>query len=324
MIARTLAVLALGTMAAAPLRAETPTADIAARIELHAIPTQTLSDREFLTGKDGKPVTVAGELRIAQGAGQLPVVVLMHGSGGMSAGIDSWSRMFNAMGVSTLAMDGFTGRGITAVSTDQSQLGRLNFILDLYGALAMLAKHPRVDPQRIVLMGFSRGGQAALFAAERRFHKLWNKSGAEFAAYIPLYPDCSTTYADDTDVVAKPIRIFHGIADDYNPVASCRRFVERLKVAGRDVVLTEYPDAHHGYDTPLGTGPVVSKGAQTVRNCSIVEKADGMLVNAATNEPFSYRDACVQLDPHVGRNAAAATATQTAVAEFVRTLFAPK
>jgi dienelactone hydrolase len=49
MIARTLAALAALTMAAAPLRAETQTADIAQRIELHAIPTQTLSDREFLT-----------------------------------------------------------------------------------------------------------------------------------------------------------------------------------------------------------------------------------------------------------------------------------
>lgn len=319
---RKLALTAALVLLALGARAET--ADVAARIELHAIPSQTLSDQAFLTGKDGKPVTVTGELRIAQGSGRLPVVVLMHGSGGMSPGIDSWSRMLNAMGVSTFALDGFTGRGLTGVSTDQAQLGRLNFILDLYGALAMLAKHPRVDPQRIALMGFSRGGQAALFASEQRFHKLWNKSGAEFAAYIPLYPDCSTTYLDDTAVVAKPIRIFHGTADDYNPVASCKRFVERLKAAGRDVVLTEYADAHHGYDTPLGSGPVVAKGAQTVRNCSIVEKADGVLVNAATDQPFTYRDACVQLDPHVGRNAAAATATQAAVAEFVRTLFALK
>jgi len=321
MVKRTM-IAALIALAALPLRAQT--ADIAARIELHAVPTQTLSDREFLTGKDGKPVTVTGELRIAQGAGRLPVVVLMHGSGGMSPGIDSWSRMFNAMGVSAFALDGFTGRGITSVLTDQAQLGRLNFILDLYGALAILARHPRVDPQRIALMGFSRGGQAALFASEQRFHKLWNKSGAEFGAYIPLYPDCSTSYVDDTAVVARPIRIFHGAADDYNPVASCKRFVERLGAAGRDVELTEYPDAHHGYDTPLGSGPVVSRGAQTVRNCSIVEKADGVLVNVATNEPFSYRDACVQLDPHVGRNAAAAMATQVAVAEFVRALFALK
>ena len=55
--------------------------DVATRVELYAIPTLTLSDQQFLTGDaNGKPVTVAGEFRIAQGGGRLPVVVLMHGS----------------------------------------------------------------------------------------------------------------------------------------------------------------------------------------------------------------------------------------------------
>ncbi len=296
------------------------TADIAPRTELHAIPTMTLSDSDFLAGKDGKAATVAGQLRLAQGAGKLPVVILMHGSGGMGAQIDTWSRQFNAMGVSTFAIDGFTGRGLASVNTDQAQLGRLNFILDIYGALAILAKHPRVDPQRIVLMGFSRGGQAALYASLTRFHKMWNKSGASFAAYIPFYPDCATSYIDDTDVAAAPIRIFHGIADDYNPLSSCKAFMARLKSAGRDVELTEYADAQHGFDSPLGS-VAVAKGAQTVRACTIKEGPTGVLVNTATGAPFAYTDACVQLDPHVGRNATAAAAAQIAVGDFVRTLF---
>ncbi|SEO95985.1 Dienelactone hydrolase [Rhodospirillales bacterium URHD0017] len=304
--------------------AQTSTADIAPRTELHAIPTMTLSDSDFLAGKDGKAVTVAGQLRIAQGTGQgmgkLPVVVLIHGSGGMGSNVDAWSRQFNAMGVSTFAIDGFTGRGLTSVNMNQAQLGRLNFILDIYGALAILAQHPRVDPQRIVLMGFSRGGQAALYASLTRFHKMWNKSGASFAAYIPFYPDCATSYIDDTDVAAAPIRIFHGIADDYNPVSSCKAFLARLKSAGRDVELTEYADAQHGFDSPLGA-VAVAKGAQTVRACTIKEGPAGVLVNTATGSPFAYTDTCVQLDPHVGRNAAAATAAQAAVGEFVRALF---
>ncbi|MGC2781876.1 MAG: acetylxylan esterase, partial [Bradyrhizobium sp.] len=177
------------------------TKDTPARIEMYPIPSLTLSDRQFLSGDDnGKPVTVVGELRVAQGSGKLPVVVLMHGSGGVGANIAAWSRTFNAMGVSTFVIDGFTGRGITATSTNQAQLGRLNLILDIYHALDVLAKHPRVDPERIVLMGFSRGGQAALYASLERFHKRWNNSGLQFAAYIPFYPDCATTYLGDTEV----------------------------------------------------------------------------------------------------------------------------
>jgi dienelactone hydrolase len=197
--------------------------EIAARVELYAIPSLTLSDQQFLTGDaNGKPVTVAGEFRVAQGSGRLPVVVLMHGSSGVGANIEPWTHQFNKMGISTFVIDGFSGRGLTAVGPNQALLGRLNLIVDIYRSLDILAKHPRVDPDRIVLMGFSRGGQAALYASLDRFHKLWNKSGLQFAGYIPFYPDCSTTYATDTEVAARPIRIFHGTPDDYNPVASCK------------------------------------------------------------------------------------------------------
>jgi dienelactone hydrolase len=295
------------------------TKQFAARTELHSIPSLTLSDEQFLKGDaNGKAVTVSGHLRVAQGTGRRPVVVMIHGSSGMGSNIDFWTREFNEMGISTFALDGFTGRGLTSVGTDQAQLGRLNMILDAYRMLDILAKHPRVDPARIVLMGFSRGGQAALYASLKRFHQAWNKSGIEFAGYIPFYPDCSTTYRADTEVAERPIRIFHGTPDDYNPVASCKVFVERLKGAGRNVLLTEYPNAPHSFDNPLGSvTPGVSKNSQTVRNCKIREDAPGQLLNTATSQLFSYKDACVERDPHTGYDPMAAQAATLAVKELV-------
>jgi dienelactone hydrolase len=95
---------------------------------LHSFPSLTLSDQQFLNGDaNAKPVTVTGEFRIAQGSGRLPVVVLIHGSGGIGANIEPWAQQFNAMGISTFLIDGFTGRGLTSVNTDQAMLGRLNF-----------------------------------------------------------------------------------------------------------------------------------------------------------------------------------------------------
>src|SRR3954452_12457020 len=291
------------------------------RTELYAIPSLTLSDQQFLAGDtDGKPVTVAGELRIAQGTGRLPVVIMMHGSGGIGLNIEPWVHHFNSMGISTFVIDGFSGRGLTNVNSDQALLGRLNFILDIYGALEILAKHPRVDPDRIVLMGFSRGGQGALYASLKRFNEMWNKSGAQFAAYIPFYPDCATTYAGDTDVADRPIRIFHGTPDDYNPVASCKAYLARLEAAKRDVTLTEYPDSQHGFDAGLLgiSSNVVANGAQTVRSCRITEGEGGVLVNAETKEPFSYKDACVEQNPHVGGNPATAQEARKAVSAFLQ------
>jgi dienelactone hydrolase len=312
--------------AALPIAAradEAATKQIAARVELHAISSLTLSDQQFLSGDaSGKAVTVTGEFRIAQGSGKLPVVILLHGSGGMGPNVESWARDLNAMGISTFALDGFTGRGLTSVNTDQALLGRLAFTLDAYRALDMLAKHPRVDSARIGLMGFSRGGQGALFASLKRFHQMWNKSGAEFAAYIPFYPDCMTTYISDTELAEKPIRIFHGTPDNYNPVASCKRYVERLRAAGRDVQLTEYPKAQHGFDNPLGTpAPFMAKGAQTVRNCTIAEEPTGILINAVSKQSFTYKDTCVETDPHVNYDAEATRAAHIAVKDFLRATF---
>ncbi|SIO50411.1 Dienelactone hydrolase [Bradyrhizobium erythrophlei] len=298
--------------------------EIASRVEIYAIPSLTISDQQFLTGDaNGKQVTVAGEFRIAQGSGKLPVVVMMHGSSGVGPSIEPWAHQFNAMGISTFVIDGFSGRGLTAVGPNQALLGRLNLIIDVYRSLETLAKHPRVDPNRIVLMGFSRGGQAALYASLDRFNKLWNRSGVQFAGYIPFYPDCSTTYDTDTEVAARPIRIFHGTPDDYNPVASCKRYVARLQEAKRDVVLTEYPDSQHGFDAGLlGLSTVaVSTNAQTARNCHLKEGEGGQLMNADTQAPFTYKDACIEFNPHVGGNPATALEARKAVSDFLQALF---
>jgi dienelactone hydrolase len=173
-------------------------------------------------------------------------------------------------------------------------------------------------------MGFSRGGQAALFASLKRFHEMWNKSGAAFAAYIAFYPDCATNFVSDTDVVDRPIRIFGGTPDDYNPIALCKPYVQRLKAAGHNVELTEFPNAPHSFDNPLGAQPAaVSPNSQSVRNCSIREEFSGILLNAATREPFSYTDACVSRGPHMGYDPDATTQVRSVVTAFIRSTLKP-
>jgi dienelactone hydrolase len=317
-----LAVLAALMAIVSPALADGRPKDIPVRTELYAIPSLTLSDAQFLKGDaNATPVTVTGEFRITRSTVKRPVVVLMHGSGGMGANIEMWSRVFNAMDISTFAIDGFTGRGLKQVSSNQALLGRLNFILDIYRSLDILAKHPLVDRDHIALMGFSRGGQAALYASLKRFHRMWNKSGIEFAAYVPFYPDCATTFATDTDVADKPIRIFGGGADDYNPIALCKTYAERLKAAGHDVAVTEYPDASHSFDNPLSPKLVHLPKSQSVRNCKIAEEPQGVLINASTKQPFTYKDPCVALGPHIGSDPEATAKAEQAVAGLLTTAF---
>lgn len=300
--------------------------DLPARVELHVVRTVWISDQQFLVGDpNGKEVMVGAELSIAQAPGRRPTIVLMHGSGGMGANVPFWVRRFNAMGINTIAIDGMTGRGLQGVGSKQAILGRLNFIVDIYRTLDILARHPRVDPAKVAVMGFSRGGQAALYASLARFHREWNKSGIDPVAYIPFYPDCATTYRTDTETTGKPIRIFGGTVDNYNPIAKCKAYAGRLKEAKSDVEVFEYPNAPHSFDNPIGAVPAVpAKNDQSVRECTIREGAGGQLVNAETNATFSYTDACVRLDPMVGADREGAAATVAEVTKFVTEVFALK
>jgi hypothetical protein len=100
-------------------------------------------------------------------------------------------------------------------------------------------------------------------------------------------------------------------------------YLARLQEARRDAVLTEYPDSAHGFDVALLglSAVVVSANAQSARNCRLKEGEGGVLINADTQAPFTYKDACIALNPHVGGNPATAREAQKAVSEFLLALF---
>ncbi len=298
-----------------------------ARVEILPLMSTTLTDSEFLRdGKGGREVMIAGELRLPKGEGEkFPAVILLHGSGGLgSTGspIDEWSRELNQLGVAAFTVDSFAGRGIISTLMDQTQLGRLNMVADAYRGLEVLAKHPRIDPTRIAVMGFSRGGQSALYSAMTRLYQAKGPSnGLRFAAHIAFYPDCMTVYRNDTDVTGAPIRILHGAADNYDPIAPCRDYVGRLLAAKRDVKLIEFPDAQHVFDSIALKTPVVLKDAPTVRHCHLIEGSDSTILNRETKAPFSYSDSCVERGPTLAFNEAAYTQAHAFIQQFLKALF---
>jgi len=294
-----------------------------ARLEVHPLATQTLTTAEFLTGKkDGKRETIAGELRIPRpGTDRLPAMILMHGISGIGGQLDDWSQHLNSMGVATFVLDGFTGRGM-ANGGAASPTAR---IVDAYRALELLAKHPRIDPDRIAIMGFSHGGWAALYSSLKRFVRMHGPAdGRTFAAHIVFYPGCIQTYLEGDDIVDKPIRIFHGSADDQVPVAPCREYAASLRKAGKDVVLTEYAGAHHAFDARVLKEPVKLPQAISLNRCRLEEGADGQMLNSETRQVFSGGDACVVRGGTVAYHAQAHADSLKAVTEFVATTLRPK
>ncbi len=298
-----------------------------ARIEIRPVETVTVTTKQFLVAdKNGRPTTLAAELRVpTAGTGKLPAVILVHGSGGLQGFHGRWADELNSIGVAVLLLDSFTARGITSTVNDQSQLATLAMMVDAYRALGMLAHDSQIDPNRIAVMGFSKGAVAAVYSSNERFRKLYAPAGVRFAAHIGLYTPCGTAYRDDDKVTGRPIRLFHGVLDDYVPIGPCRDYISRLKRAGADATLTEYPGAYHAFDNVARKNdrePFQLVDATTTRNCQLVEGDNGVILNMKTGKPYSLvSDPCNEKGPHVAYNEAATVATVKAVKEFLATVF---
>lgn len=296
-------------------------ADIA-RIEIYSIETLTLTDQQFLLGaKDAKPACIAAELRLPPGTSRIPAIVLIHGSGGVGANVDRWAQALSALGIAALILDTFTGRGISQTITDQSQLSSFSMIVDAYKSLALLSRHPRIDPTRIAVMGFSKGGFAALYSSMKRFQRLWATPGIEFAAYISFYTRCDATLIADEIVSDCPICLFHGSADDYVPVEPTRRYVDRLKRAGKDVQLTVYEGARHAFDNPLYPSDLSLPDAVLSTNCRREERQPGHIINLDTGKTFTWQDACVTRGATVGFDPHARQQAMKTVSDFLRAIW---
>ena len=293
------------------------------KVEKIEIATQPPTNSDVLLGKkDGKPATISGELRIPGSVkGKAPVVLLVHGSGGLGANIHYWVAELNKLGIATFAMDSFTGRGVKNTITDQSLVSNFAMVIDVYRALETLSKHPAVDPDRIAVMGFSKGGMAALYSSLSRFQEKYLDKSAKFAAHIPFYASCNAQYIDDTKIGKVPLRFFHGTADDYTLMSQCKDYVARLKAAGVDASLSELQGAHHAFDNPRIVKPMHLPQALTGRKCVLEEKSEGAVVNKTTGKPFSSKDACIERGTTVAYNAAATAAATKQVAAFLKQTF---
>src|SRR5690349_1654348 len=151
------------------------------------VPSRTLADHDFLRGDDtaAPPVTLTGRLSGPDGQERRPVVVVLHGNGGPRSGaVENWRHYLNGLGITTLVLDSYTGRGLTRAAADQGSLGLFVQLYDAYRAADTLAADPRVDGSRMALMGFTRGGTAALYSAMTRFRDAFGPRRATIVAHL--------------------------------------------------------------------------------------------------------------------------------------------
>jgi dienelactone hydrolase len=205
----------------------------------------------------------------------VPAVLLVHGSGGLyNAMLDYWPRLLNGAGYAVLSLDMFGPRGVRSTAEDQSQVPLASDLADTYVALKALATHPRIDAQRIAVMGFSRGGLATWRAALQRVAASQQlPAGVQFAAHIPVY---SGGCVGNTRVLVKPgvfsrapMLWIHGDADDYAAMAPCQTFAQEIAAAGTPTEFVVLPGARHKFDADDQRRITVRGAQRTVPDCPL-------------------------------------------------------
>lgn len=198
----------------------------------------------------GAPITLSGELELPEGAGPFPAVLLAHGCNGITGGEAAWAAVLHEWGYASFVLDSFLGRRLVEVCTNAFKLTGTQRVPDVYGALTLLQTHPRLDPRRIALMGFSHGGILTMGAATQWAKQTFVPADRPgFRAFLPFYPYCNAEYPEALAVSA-PLRVHTGEADDWTPAKPCAAQVHRLKAGGYDAEIVLYPGAAHAFDAP--------------------------------------------------------------------------
>lgn len=222
-----------------------------------------------------EPVNILGHLFLPAGADKVPAVILIHGSGGVyPALLEYWAKQFNGAGMAAFVIDMFGPRGVSSTQDDQSQVPFSADVADSFAALRLLATHPRIDRQRIAVMGFSRGGAAVLRSAvERLIASQKLPDGLRYAAFIPTYAGgCSNIFrlVVRPGVFSKaPMLFIHGTADDYTPIQPCQDYADKIRAAGTPVEFVAIEGAHHKFDSDDTRRHFLARASRTSADCPI-------------------------------------------------------
>lgn len=275
------------------------------------------SDKAVVTGRLSLPT---------QAKGPLPAVVILHGSSGVNRGEWMWAERMNALGYASFVVDSFSGRRIAQTESDQTQLSMAADIADAFFALKLLATHPAIDSKRIAVMGFSRGGVAALYSALEPFRKAVIDDGLRFSAHIAFYPSCGIHYASE-HLDGAPILMLLGGKDDYTPAAPCVAYADGLQAKGARVTVQTYPDAYHGFDR--FTSPHAVPDATSARLCHgeydldtgrfTMASGDGVVSGEAAR---LAAQACLSRGVTLGGDPEGRAQSPALVADFLKSAFA--
>jgi dienelactone hydrolase len=201
-----------------------------------------------------------------------PVLLYIHGGGGLTPGERKVPEFFRSMGFATVAFDAFkinkiSGYSALDLSTKLSLPGKQRMLTPVSEqALVWILMQPWADTERIYIYGHSNGARVALVMAGKVDPKNVRLIFAEGPAH------CCVAYPDSLTV---PVKLMFGDKDTYggtrrddllytrrNPTTadSTKQWAEKQQSGGKLEI--KFYDGGHGQFLGKGLPPVKARGTE--------------------------------------------------------------
>jgi len=215
----------------------------------------------------------------------VPAVIMLHGASGLRGRREeTYGRQLAGMGIAVLVLDAFAPRRTMARGFVERVLNitETMLIADAYGALRYLAARPEIDGERVMFMGFSYGGMAAVIASYAQIAQRFAPGGERFAGHVSLYAPCIARF-EDARTTGAPILMLMGDEDAMINPERCALILADLERGGSRAQMIVYPGARHQWD---GNRTVPWRAPRHLADCAVTVDAAGDVRDERTHLPM--------------------------------------
>jgi dienelactone hydrolase len=202
----------------------------------------------------GGKETLHAQLYKPEGNGPFPVVIGLHGCGGLSSHSEpvqpryrDWAEQLLKEGTAVLLPDSYGSRelGPQCRVKERRVLARRERVADITASRLWLVQQPWVAHDRISLLGWANGASALLWAVRPQLSS--RNAEPDFRSAIAFYPDCRVSSGLGWSARV-PTLVLIGAKDDVSSPPACRQMIDGARGRSALVRIVVYPGAYHDFD----------------------------------------------------------------------------
>ena len=200
--------------------------------------------------------TLHAQLYKPDGGGPFPVVIALHGCGGLAGHSEpvqpryrDWAEQLLKEGNAVLLPDSYGSRELgpqCRVTVRERRVStRRERVADIVAARQWLLQQPWAARDRISLLGWANGASALLWAVRPQLSS--RHVEPDFRSAIAFYPDCRISSGLGWSARI-PTLLLIGAKDDVSSPPACRQMVDGARGRSALARIVVYPGAYHDFD----------------------------------------------------------------------------